>query len=48
MTKQSEEQIELLRQRLELMINQKGYTAKETVAISQQLDDLLNEFHHEK
>lgn len=45
MTNESEDQIELLRKRLEQMINQKGYTAQETVNISQQLDALLNELH---
>lgn len=45
MTNESEDQIELLRKRLEQMINQKGYTAQETVTISQQLDALLNKLH---
>lgn len=38
-----EQQIEILRGRLKLSVKDKGYTHQETIRVSQQLDQLLNE-----
>lgn len=48
MSNKIKEEIELLRHHLEKMIEKKGYTAKETIQISQQLDVLLNEWESTK
>ena len=46
MSNQVKEEIEVLRRHLEAVIEQKGYTAEETIKISQQLDILLNEWQN--